>query len=439
MVLYWMQQSQRAEGNHALEYAIELANVRQKPVLVVFGLTGDYPEANARHYTFLLEGLQETRERLRQRGIALVIRLGSPDRVALDIGEKADLIVCDRGYLRHQNQWREAVARHAPCRLVQVESDAVVPVETASEKKEYAARFLRPKVQRLLQAYLKPPATLQVDRSSLHMDLPGADPTDIATILDTLHIDQGVPPVSHLFRGGTRQARKRMMSFLQNDLAVYAADGNQPQTDSISHMSMYLHFGQISPIDLALLVQQAPEPLSESKDAYLEQLIVRRELAFNFTTYTPDYDQYACLPQWAQETLLFHQKDTRPVVYSTELLEQAQTHDPYWNAAMLEMKHTGFMHNYMRMYWGKKILEWSETPEGAFEAIRKLNNRYFLDGRDPNSYAGCGWIFGLHDRPWKERPIFGKIRYMAASGLERKCDINGYIEKVKRLVRVNGS
>ena len=162
-------------------------------------------------------------------------------------------------------------------------------------------------------------------------------------------------------------------------------------------------------------------------------MVIRRELAINFVNYHDRYDSFTCLPAWAQKSLAEHRPDPRETVYTRRQMEDAATHDPYWNAAMREMKHTGFMHNYMRMYWGKKILEWTRTPAHGFRTALSLNNTYFLDGRDPNSYAGVGWVFGLHDRAWFERPIFGKIRYMAASGLERKCDIRGYVEKVEGL------
>ena len=173
--------------------------------------------------------------------------------------------------------------------------------------------------------------------------------------------------------------------------------------------------------------------LQEAKDAYLEQLIVRRELAMNFAHYAENYDSYKCIPQWAQKTLKEHRSDRREFIYTRKQLENAETHDEYWNAAMREMKVTGFMHNYMRMYWGKKILEWSKTPQYAFKTTLAINNKYFLDGRDPNSYTGVAWVYGVHDRAWSERPIFGKIRYMTASGLERKCDIQGYVKKIDDL------
>ena len=186
---------------------------------------------------------------------------------------------------------------------------------------------------------------------------------------------------------------------------------------------------------LALQALKTEKRFSKAREAFIEELIVRRELAINFVYYTPDYDSYACLPGWAKKTLAEHKNDRREYLYSRGELENCRTHDEYWNAAMREMKSTGFMHNYMRMYWGKKILEWSQTPEKAFKAALAINNKYFLDGRDANSYAGVAWIFGMHDRAWFERPIFGKIRYMAASGLERKCDIQAYVAKVNALVK----
>jgi deoxyribodipyrimidine photo-lyase len=253
-----------------------------------------------------------------------------------------------------------------------------------------------------------------------------------------MRVNRSIPPVSVFFKGGTSTAKYRFDKFLKNSLANYDQNSNQPQTNDISHMSMYLHFGQISPLYLALQTQKADDSLKDAKDAFLEELIVRRELAMNFVHYTPEYDTDTCLPAWAKKTLDDHRKDKREFIYSPEQLEDAQTHDEYWNAAMREMVYTGFMHNYMRMYWGKKILEWSETPEKAFETTLALNNRYFLDGRDPNSYTGVAWIYGVHDRAWSERPIFGKLRYMAASGLERKCDIRAYVAKTNQLLKKAG-
>lgn len=434
-VFYWMQQSQRAEYNHALEYAIQQANALGQGVLVGFGLMDDYPEANLRHYTFMLEGLLETQASLSGQGIKMIIQRGSPVNVASALGRNASLIVCDRGYLRHQKTWRTQVARSASCGVVQVESDVVVPIEVVSKKAEYAARTIRPKIHQHLKDYMVPFKSSVVKKSSLGLKIKGMEIIESSAVLDRLSIDRSISPVTQFFKGGTSQGKARFDEFIKRRLCRYVENRNQPQTDDISHMSPYLHFGQLSPLYLALQMKRVDKRFLEAQEAYSEELIVRRELAMNFVNYTLNYDSYACIPQWAMNTLRQHQKDPREYTYPRRQLENAETHDEYWNAAMREMKITGFMHNYMRMYWGKKILEWSRTPEQAFQMMLAMNNKYFLDGRDPNSFAGVSWVFGVHDRAWFERPIFGKIRYMAASGLERKCDIRGYVKKVESLVK----
>ncbi len=429
-VLYWMQQSQRAEWNHALEYAIERANELDLPVVVVFGLMDDYPEANERHYAFMLQGLEDVFQTLEKRGIAAFIGRGHPAEVAIEAGQKAALIVCDMGYLRHQAEWRTRVADESGCEVVEVESDVVVPVETASDKPEYMARTIRPKLHNHLDEFLQP-----VQKIKPRM---GANGREFFQTLERkipdlgkLKLDRSVGSVD-CFKGGTSEAKRRLKQFIKNSLAVYSDHSNQPQTDDVSAMSLYLHFGQISPLYIAQEILNSDAD-KEAKDAYIEQLVVRRELAMNFCWFTPDYDQRSCLPDWALKTLKDHAGDQREFIYSREEFEQSQTHDPYWNAAMTEMRVTGTMHNYMRMYWGKKILEWSPSPEEAFETLLAINNKYFIDGRDPNSYAGVAWVFGKHDTAWAERPVFGKTRYMNANGLKRKCDINAYVEKVKRM------
>ena len=433
-VLYWMQQSQRAEYNHALEYAVHQANDLGLGVVAAFGLAPDYPEANLRHYTFMLEGLTETCALLEKRGIHMVVRLGSPPDVALNLGQNAAMIVCDCGYLEHQRLWREKVAQKSACSVVQVESDVIVPLKTVSSKAEYAARTIRPKIHKHLADYLSELKPVKVQHSTVNISLDGLDLKQPADILALLNIDRSVPAVTRFFKGGTSRAEKLFGNFIRSRLKNYEKNHSQPQTDDISHMSMYLHFGQISPLYLALRIKQADHRLDSAKAAFLEELIVRRELAANFVYYHRDYDHFDCLPDWARKTLADHRKDRRPYTYTLRQLEDAKTHDSYWNAAMQEMKYTGFMHNYMRMYWGKKILEWSASPELAFRNTLALNNKYFLDGRDPNSYAGVAWIYGVHDRAWPQRPIYGKVRCMMASGLERKCDIRAYVDKVKAYI-----
>ena len=252
------------------------------------------------------------------------------------------------------------------------------------------------------------------------MPADGLDLSDIDEILDGMDIDRSVGRLGHLYEGGTSQAKKVFRRFLKNGFSNYDGNRNQPQTDDVSHMSKYLHYGHVSPIYLALQARES-DAGEENIDSFLEELIVRRELTFNFVFYTEDYDSYSSLPGWAKKTLKEHKKDDREHTYTRKQLESAETHDEYWNAAMKEMVHTGYMHNYMRMYWGKKILEWSNTPEHAYRTVLELNNKYFLDGRDPNSFANVAWVFGQHDRGWTERPVYGKVRYMSAGGLESKA------------------
>lgn len=433
-VLYWMQQSQRAHGSAALEYAVQRANAARLPLVACFGLMDDYPEAHLRHYRFMLEGLRETQAALRERGVALVVRRCSPPHgVALELAGEAALVVCDRGYLRHQKKWREALSEAAPCEVVQVEADVVVPVEVASNKAEFAARTLRPKIHKQWEPYLRELAPTPLERDSLGLGLEGLALEDVDSVLQGLKLDNSVPAVHHLFRGGTREARRHLHQFLSTQLPHYEESRPRPERSCVSYVSMYLHFGQLSPVEVALAARQA-KASPESRDSFLEELIVRRELAMNYAEFNPRYDQYEALPEWARRTLDKHRQDRRPHRYGPTELERARTHDPYWNAAMREMRYTGYMHNMMRMYWGKKILEWSDTPEQAYATTLALNNKYFLDGRDANSYTNVGWLFGLHDRPWGEREIFGTVRYMAASGLDRKADMKDYVAKVDRLV-----
>ena len=426
-VLYWMQQSQREAHNPALEYAIAHANEMDKPVLCAFGLDADYPDANLRHFAFMLEGLAETAGALADRNIKLVVRRGSPPDVAADLAADAALVVCDRGYLRHQRGWRRQLGESSEQSVVQVEGDAVVPVEVASDKQEYAARTIRGKINRQRDDFVRALGRTRPNKSSLPLRVKGdIDLDDVAAALDKLDIDRGVPAVTR-FEAGTAAAQSALTRFLRSELDGYADARNDPASPRASRLSPYLHFGQISPVEIAVKVGQARSGSRDDKEAFLEELIVRRELAINFVHYCKDYDKYACLPDWAVRTLDKHRGDERPHRYTRAELEKAETHDPYWNAAMQEMLRTGYMHNYMRMYWGKKIIEWSNTPQYAYSSALYLNNKYFLDGRDANSYANVAWLFGRHDRAWTERDVFGTVRYMNAAGLERKFDIEAYV------------
>lgn len=428
-VLYWMQASQRVEYNHALEYAILKANELYKPILVFFGLTDHFPEANERHYAFMLEGLKEVKGSLKERGIQMVILHQSPEKGVMKMAKKASLVVVDRGYLRIQKEWREDAAKRMDCPFIQVESDVIVPVEEASPKEEYAAATIRSKIQKKLRQFLVPIKQSDPAVDSLSMDFNSFDIDDVGKAISKLRIDRSVKRVNS-FQGGTKEALKHLEIFLEGKLDRFPELRNDPTLDYLSQMSPYLHFGQISPLSIALKVKETHSPGIE---AFLEELIVRRELSINFIFYNEKYDLYEGIPEWAKKTLRVHQKDRRHYLYNLDELENAKTHDPYWNATQKEMVLTGKMHGYMRMYWGKKIIEWTKTPEEAFRIALYLNNKYELDGRDPNGFTGVAWCLGKHDRPWGERPIFGNVRYMNDKGLKRKFDANQYVEMVMKL------
>jgi deoxyribodipyrimidine photo-lyase len=427
-----MQRAQRTRFNHALDYAIERANAAALPVVVGFGLTDRFPEANERHYAFMLDGLRDVAERLAQRNIAFVLRRGEPPDVAIGLARRAALVVTDRGYLRIEKAWRRAVVDAVAAPVHEVETDAVVPVRLASAKQEVAARTLRPKVHRLLDDFLHAPNSRGVRVAADGLRLPSdLDAKDPAAVLRRLHVDPAVGRVAR-FKGGEVEAGRHLRSFIERRFADYAEKRSEPALGNTSLLSPYLHFGQISPLEIALAARSSAVT-GDSRAGFLEELIVRRELALNFVEHQEHYDRYDALPSWARATLAKHKADPRPTLYTEAELVAAETADPYWNAAMDEMRLTGFMHNTMRMYWGKKILEWSPDAEEAWRRTLRLNNRYFVDGRDVNSFANVGWIFGLHDRPWAERPIFGTVRYMNARGLERKFDIGAYVDWVRAL------
>lgn len=430
-VLYWMQHSQRTRANHALDFSIQIANDLCKPLLVCFGLTDGFPEANLRHYSFMLEGLKEVKAELEKAGIGFIIVNGSPDETVLLLGEKASAIVTDRGYLRVERGWRQRVAEKACCDFYQIESDLIAPIEQASIKEEYSAATIRRKLMPGIERFNdldEIQSILNKFKNNLLSDLEGII-LDVDVALSTLDIDKSVPPVNNK-SGGYSEAKKRLDEFIDNKLRYYDTLKNHPDKDFSSGLSAYLHFGQISPVEVYNAIKDIDSP---GKEIFIDEQIVRRELAFNFVYYNDRYDSYDCVPNWAAQSLDIHKSDLRTWVYTLEQLEMSETHDPYWNAAQTQLRLTGEMHGYMRMYWGKKIIEWSKDPEEAFITAIYLNNKFALDGRDPNSFAGIAWCFGKHDRPWAERPIFGKIRYMNDKGLERKFDIGAYVEKIERI------
>jgi deoxyribodipyrimidine photo-lyase len=419
-VLYWTQASVRSAYNHALEYAIEQANALGQPLIVAFGLTPAYPEANARSYQFLLEGLADLERKLAERQIGFVLEFGHPPEVILRLAQSASLVVTDRAYLRLPREWRQWLADRLEVPFIQVETDAIVPIEMASDKQEWAARTLRPKIHRLLDHFLVPLDPREVKVKSLGL-LGSVDISDPLALLSGLDIDHGVPPGAE--HGGETLAQERMQTFLESGLDGYDTRRNDPNVDGSSRLSAYLHYGHSSSLEAVL---KAREHGGAGLAAFTEEIVIRRELSFNLCAYNPKYDQYAGLPEWSRATLEQHAGDRREYLYSRADFEAAATHDAYWNAAQTQMVRTGRMHNYLRMYWGKKVLEWSQTPELAYDTLLFLNNKYETDGRNANSYAGINWIFGTHDRPWGRRPVYGTVRSMVASGLQRKFDAKQY-------------
>ena len=442
-VLYWMQSSQRADDNAALHLAIETANAMSLPCVAVFALTDGYPSANERHFAFMLEGLADAASRLDTLGVRLVGRRGDPVERVAELAGRAALVVTDTAYLDPPRTWRETLAKRLDVPLVRVESDVVVPVGLASGKREWAARTIRSKIAKHRDdERFGPVPRLKPKHPSTGFDLDPddggrCDLVDPEALLADLDVDRGVPRVAR-FLGGTGEARKRLRHFVDEILDGYSESRRAAERRGSSELSPYLHFGQIGLGEIVKAVTEAGDGIGEDVSGFLEELIVRRELARNYTWFEKGYDKFSALPDWARTTLAAHRDDEREHVYTRAELEAADTHDPFWNAAMREMVHTGYMHNLLRMYWGKKVLEWSNTPEHAYRTLLYLNDRYFLDGRDPSSYSNVAWVFGLHDTAWAERPVFGKTRYMNANGLKRKFDVPGYLARVDELVAAEG-
>lgn len=411
-VVYWMSRDQRADDNWALLFAQEQAIAHARPLAVVFTLAPAFLGAQARHYAFMLAGLEATAARLAALDIAFVMLTGEPTETlpAWLRAQKAALVVADYTPLRPARTWRDKVAGEFP--VLEVDAHNIVPVWVASPKLEFGAYTLRPKLRRLLPAFLTPFPALRkhpvasagrfvnrpYDGAGYRWITPGPDP-----------------------------ARAAMRAFFDERLAVYAEQRNDPNAGAVSGLSPYLHFGQLAPQRVAWEAQ-AHDRAVASQEAFLEELIVRRELSDNFCHYQPRYDSFAGFPAWARATLDAHRGDARPARYTKEQLEAGETGEPLWNAAQRRLVAEGRLHGYLRMYWAKKLLEWTASPEEALALGIEFNDRYALDGRDPNGYVGVAWsIGGVHDRAWPERPVFGKIRYMNAAGAKRKFDVKRYI------------
>lgn len=434
-VLYWAGANRRVDSNHGLLRAAEIANELGLPVLCYEGVTCAYPHANDRLHTFLLEGVPETARRLKRLGIgycfSLRRRKQDPDDVFFRVASRAACVVADD----YPTYWPAFLNATVPGKLAvryeAVDSSCIVPMNLL-EKREYAAYTIRPKIQRLLKDYLAPCPEPRVRRRwaapppEHHFEFSEAQ---IPAIVASCEIDHSVPP-SLCFRGTRSEAEARLRLFLEKNLHRYAKERNQPAAHATSRMSPYLHFGRISALEIALAAQEYAREHRLIADEFLEELIVRRELAFNFARHAKNPESLLNLPEWARATLLAHAKDPRTPCYTRAQFEQAQTHDALWNACQKEMLLRGVIHGYYRMYWGKKIIEWSPTCQDALETMIHIHDRWALDGRDPNTYTNILWCFGLHDRPWQERAVFGMIRYMSLEGMKRKTNVDAYLREI---------
>lgn len=434
-IVYWMQASQRYDYNHALAYSIEMANRLDKELIVYFSITDNFPEANERHYYFMLEGLVELKKKLSDNNIYLLIEKNNIIDGVNEISKGAVSVITDRGYLKIQKKWRNQISKKINCSFIEVESDVIVPVDVASQKEEYAAYTFRRKINVFKSEYINEFNMPKLDsekfilNTSKEINLNNRN--EIGKVIEKLNIDHSIKK-SKEYLGGYAEANKLLKDFIENKIDHYSEDSNDPTKNINSHLSPYLHFGQISPMEI---VNEVLKIESIGKEDFLEQLIVRRELAFNFINQNNNYNKKIkdFLPNWAIKTMDEHKNDKREYNYTLKEFEAAKTHDEFWNAAQIELVKTGLMHNYMRMYWGKKVIEWTNNYQEAFDILVYLNNKYALDGRDPNSFTGIAWCFGKHDRAWKERKIFGKLRYMNSNGLKRKFDINLYVKNMNKL------
>jgi deoxyribodipyrimidine photo-lyase len=431
-IVYWMQRAMRIADNPALDVAIEAGNLLELPVLVYFSVIPNYPNANLRHYYFLQQGLRDVAADAAERGVGFVVRRPPDNSLEVFLEEvQAALLIGDENPCREPERWRRVLSRRLRMPFWTVDADVVVPARVFNRDFVLLHHF-RPRLQAELPKYLVAPGNVEpLHTWKLRNALPRFSlSNDITEGFSKL--DRTVKPVDS-FTGGTHAALKRLREFVATELAGYEQARNHPEVKGTSRLSPYLHFGNIGPMTIALAVEKAVRQgkvHASTRDKFLDQLIGWRELAALFVRHEPNYDNWECAAPWARKTLIEHTGDERPYRCSFKQLERAETADDLWNAAQREMVETGWMHGYMRMYWAKKILEWAPDPAAAFEWAVMLNDRYELDGRDANGYAGIAWaIVGRHDRPWFNRPVFGMVRSMTSTSTAKKFDAASYMRQ----------
>ena len=431
-IVYWMQRTMRIHENPALDVAIDAANLLDLPVVVFFSVIPNYPNANLRHYHFMQQGLRDVETDAKGCGVGFILRRhpdNSLEKFLEEVG--AALLIGDENPCREPERWRKVISRRLRLPYWTVDADVVVP-SSVFGRDYFLLQHLRPHLKAALPKFLvaahspKPQRAWHKPKSLAANSLRD----DITSGFKDL--DRNIQPVD-TFTGGTHAALSQLSHFIAHDLNDYPGKRNHPELKATSRLSPYLHFGNIGPLTVALAVEQAfaKGRVSEAaRDRFLEQVIAWRELSVLFVKHNPHYDSWECAEPWAHQTLIEHTGDDRPYRYTFRQLERAETHDDLWNAAQREMTQTGWMHNYLRMYWAKMILAWAPDPARAYEWAVILNDRYELDGRDPNGYAGIAWaIVGKHDRPWFNRPIFGLVRPMSGASTSKKFDADTYIRQ----------
>lgn len=426
-IVYWMQSCLRLDDNPALALAVHEANTHHLPLLVLFSIDRSIPMANERNFTFMLESLAEVVQNLPDTNAGICLRMGSAvdNAVAVCRETDASFLITDESRLQEGIRRRSTVAGRVKIPVLQVDANVVVPARLIP-KEQYAAYAIRPKLMKLMSRYLRPfgPQRVNVGRS---VDAAGdLESIDVKKVLQMLALPRVTP--SPMYRGGEQRAWSTLEEFIDRKLDGYAENRSRPDRDGTSNLSPYLRFGCISPVSLLRAVIDSGHR-KDGIGAFVEAAFVRRELAENFTFYNKSYRSLACLPEWARRTLDDHRQDRRRALFSLEALEAGATGDELWDASQHEVLKTGKMAGYMRMYWGKQVIGWTRTPEEALHVLLYLNDRYEIDGRSPGGYAGILWCFGKHDRPFPERPVFGKIRCMSPGAQRKKFDVDAYIKK----------
>lgn len=417
-----MFRDQRVQDNWACIYAQKLALHLKAKFRIWFCVVPDFHTNTQRHLNFLLRGLKEVATDCEKLAIGFSLTYGDPDKIILDLVKeyKVGLVVTDFFPLRIPEKLVEKSKSVLPDTvvLVQVDSHNIVPCWNASDKQEYNARTIRKKINNKLREFLT-----EFPKVKKH---PYGPFTIEMSLTEDIPTDNSVRPVSWIIPG-TKAAIANLNNFLKNKIQLYKDHRNNPNRDVLSNLSPWLHFGHISSQRVVLETLKHKAELIEQ---FLDEIIVRRELSDNFCYYNKLYDEINSTHSWAKETLQNHADDPRQFIYSLKQLENAETHDSLWNASQIQMVKEGKMHGFLRMYWAKKILEWTKSPREALCYSIHLNDKYELDGNDPNGYVGCMWsVCGLHDRAWPERPIFGKIRYMSYEGSKRKFNVSSFETK----------